>query len=138
MINPVVIEAAAQATLKLYIQNKKSIEEGLCLYRSEMGACLIGHIIKDEHYHSDMESNWAKASVVEGGVSKSLGLELSQTDITFLSDIQLEVHDTAPVTSGLCTSFQEAMSNRLRGEDLEMYPLFTERALELITEYMNQ
>ena len=135
MINPIVIEAAAQATLELYIQNKKSIDEGLCLYRSDMGACLIGHMIIDEHYHSDMESNWVKSPVVTRGISKSLGLELSQTDISFLDDIQREVHDSVPVKK---VRFQEAMSNQLRGEDLAKYPLFTERALELITEYMNQ
>ena len=97
MINPIVIEAAAQATLELYIQNKKSIDDGLCLYRSDMGACLIGHMIIDEHYHSDMESNWVKSPVVTRGISKSLGLELSQTDISFLDDIQREVHDSVPV-----------------------------------------
>ena len=135
MVNPVVIEAAAQATLELYIQNKKSIDDGLCLYRSDMGACLIGHMIIDEHYHSDMESNWVKSPVVTRGISKSLGLELSQTDISFLDDIQREVHDSVTVKK---VRFQEAMSNQLRGEDLAKYPLFTERALELITEYMNQ
>ena len=137
MINPIVIEAAAQATLKLYIQGEASEGAGGCAYRSDMGACLVGHMIKDEHYDFDMEGENCASVLVTEIISKSLEIELSHHDTDLLMWLQDKLHDRYTLKRPQLSIFKEYMIVQLKGVYLKEYPLFTERALKLIEEYNN-
>ena len=138
MVNPVVIEAAAQATLKLYIQGEASEGAGGCAYRSDMGACLVGHMIKDEHYNVDMEGENCVSVLVTWIVSKSLEIELSHHDTDLLMLLQDNLHDRYTQKRASLSTLKEYMIVQLKiGYLVEDYSLFTKRALKLIEEHNN-
>ena len=138
MVNPVVIEAAAQATLKLYIQGEASEGTGGCAYRSDMGACLVGHMIKDEHYDFDMEGENCVSVLVTGIVSKSLEIELSHHDTDLLMLLQDTLHDRYTQKRASLSTLKEYIIVQLEiGYLVEGYSLFTKRALKLIEGYSN-
>lgn len=64
-------------------------DEGTCLYRSPVGPCLIGSLIKDEFYSEGLEGSHATTNVVLEALRKS-GINLE--DEGFLLAIQC-AHD---------------------------------------------
>ena len=137
MVNTIVIEAAAQATLKLYIQGEASEGVGGCAYRSDMGACLVGHMVKDEHYDFDMEGENCASVLVTAIISNSLEIVLSSHDTDLLMWLQDKLHDRYTLKRSQLGTLKEFIIAQLKGVYLKEYPLFTERALKLIEEYNN-
>lgn len=76
----------------------------VCSYRSPFGPCLIGSLIKDEHYHEDVEMNGVEEEVVIEALKLSGVNILKKIDLEILNEIQ-EAHD--------------CISNDARGDDFK-------------------
>lgn len=83
-------------------------DEGTCLYRSPVGPCLIGSLIKDEFYSEGLEGSYATTNVVLEALRKS-GINLE--DENFLLVIQC-AHDEVVMEGSVESNFnQELISN---------------------------
>ena len=99
-------QQAIQAIIK---QGEPSSSDGQCYYRvSKEGKelkCVVGHLIKDEHYNKELEGKSVTASSVLLALEESLGVTLdSKEDIGYLTRIQ-SAHDTSSAFDDFASSF---------------------------------
>lgn len=85
---------------------KNEFGDPVCSYRSPFGPCLIGSLIKDEHYHEDVEMNGVLEEVVVEALKLSGIGTLKELDLEILNEIQ-DAHD--------------CISNDLRGNDFKTH-----------------
>jgi hypothetical protein len=105
-------EIFTTAYLALLDQGEKSVDEfGACVYRSEVGACAIGHLIPDdvaEHWDSLRDSYFDSSIYSIVKARKGFGVKKWMEDnIELLSEIQ-SAHDKADATD-FVKSFREEM-----------------------------
>lgn len=85
-------------------------EEGTCLYRSPVGPCLIGSLIKDEFYHECLEGQHATTANVLKALSQS-GINLE--DENFLLAIQT-AHDEVVMAGSEGDEFNPELISNLK------------------------
>jgi hypothetical protein len=77
----------------LLLQNKQSVSIRGCLYRGPDGLkCAVGCLIQDEVYTSDLEHKSVDNPDAKAALELSLGCNLTNDDIFFLSLLQ-KIHD---------------------------------------------
>ena len=84
----------------------------MCMYRSPTGPCLIGSLIKDEHYKPNLEGNTADAAVVINALADSGIDATSQEDSDFLAQLQY-CHDMLRKEL-VGAAFQSSLLKKLR------------------------
>ena len=104
------------ALAKLIVQNKPSMDEGLCLYRGPEGVCCgIGHLIDNDNYDSSLESSCADSVGVIDAVCASIGRSLNPGELDKLIDVQ-EAHDFTDLGKNKKLTFLEALNREWVGD----------------------
>ena len=129
-------DALSKAVLALYIQGKRSMSEGensvkLCAYRGDEGACcLFGHMINDEHYSPDLESNRVSDEIVLKALEKSIGYVLTNEEERVIDRMQEDLHDAL-----WGDGFRDSLSFALEHLILEQGYSFASKVSKLIETY---
>ena len=89
------------AVKPLVAQGERSynVDEDVCYYRHLGAKCALGHVIKDEHYHSQLENCSIEDANVQLAVALSIGQDsLTIDQHTLCSNLQ-DAHDS-PMATG--------------------------------------
>lgn len=108
------INDVKQAINKLMKQGSPAVDFNLdCLYRTGEGnKCLVGHMIKDEHYHRDLEEHDVTAGEVLRAVENSLGYPIKAEELDLILDLQ-KAHDNLAHFHGMEISWEEALEKSI-------------------------
>lgn len=84
-----------KSVLGVVKQGKQSGEGQTCSYRTGDLKCVVGHLIDDEHYNTDLEGYGFNNDQVLSAVEKSIGRDISGDENCLLGDLQ-DLHDFKP------------------------------------------
>ena len=105
-----ILKQSIEAVIK---QGKQSIKEGTCQYRQGKLKCAVGHLITDEYYNEDLEDVSLNIdNKIHYALNKSLGYELSTTEIDYLRYIQ-KAHDSLTNKTSFVEQFKDNVLNRI-------------------------
>lgn len=97
MFDTIVTHARTQGK-KAEVKDPSSSTGYSCVYRGDNGEkCFVGALITEEFYTTEIEERAVTSCLVEQAVEKSIGRELTGTEIELLVDMQV-IHDTHPIT----------------------------------------
>lgn len=101
------IKEQAQAAIDAVIeQGAKSTYGNSCMYRSDAGCCVVGHMITDEVYCHGLEQHAVTMGSVIEAVEESIGLTLTSEDLELLKDLQ-RAHDSTSDDGDFVESFKK-------------------------------
>lgn len=93
-------KVVVDAGVKLMLQGVQSYSKDLdaCLYRHEIDGkkvcCVVGHLIKDEHFEAKLEQKGVSSFLVIEAIAKSIGDSLVDTYLIYVLKALQACHDT--------------------------------------------